>query len=202
MALLAIIVWFGVCLQFYISTALYLSQGRTFGGAIVQLFSYYTIQNNILVALALTLILLKPASAWGKFFSKPTTLTAIAVYITIVGLVYQLVLSKQHHYQGLFVLTDSILHAVCPILYILFWLIFVPKDTLKWKDGLNWLIYPLVYLIYILIRGAISGLYPYSFIDANKLSYQQIAINSIFLMLAFLSVGAAYIAIGQLLKKE
>lgn len=202
MALLAIIVWFGIGLQFNISTKLYLSQGRTFGGAIVQLLSYFTIQNNILVALALTLLLVRPASAWGKFFSRPSVLTAIAVYIAIVGLVYQLILSKQHHYEGLFILADNILHAVCPVLFIMFWLLFVPKDTLKWNNCLYCLIYPLIYLIYILTRGAISALYPYNFIDANKLSYRQITINSVLLMLAFLSVWAAFIAIGKLLKKE
>ncbi len=70
MALLALLVWFSICLQFYISTEQYLAQGRTFGGAIVQILSYFTIQNNILVALSLTLILLTPTSAWGVFFQR------------------------------------------------------------------------------------------------------------------------------------
>jgi hypothetical protein len=201
-ALLALIVWFGLVLQFYISTEKYLSEGRTFGGAIVQLLSYFTIQNNFLVALSLTFILLKPSSSWGKFFSKTSTLTAIAFYITIVCLVYQIILRRQHTMHGLFALTNEILHTVSPPLFVLFWLIFVRKGNLQWIKALNWLIYPLLYLVYCLIRGAFTGYYPYSFIDGNVLSYLQITINSVGLLLVFLLMGSLFIFIDRSLKKQ
>jgi hypothetical protein len=38
--------------------------------------------------------------------------------------------------------------------------VFVSKQKLAWKDILPWLVYPLIYLIYILIRGASFGVYP------------------------------------------
>src|ERR1700761_3442713 len=166
-ALTAVIVWFGLTLQFYISIEKYLAEGRTLGGAIVQLLSYFTIQSNLLAALSLTLVFFRSSSAWGKFFNKTSVLTAIAVYITIVGTVYQLVLRKQFHLGGLFIPANEILHSFCPIAYVLFWLIFVQKTKIPWSKGLNWLIYPFIYFIYILIRGAISKYYPYTFIDAN-----------------------------------
>ena len=70
MAILAIMTWTGLCVQFYISTEKYMAQGRTFGGAIVQLLSYFTIQNNLLVALTITVLLLWPKSKWGRFFQS------------------------------------------------------------------------------------------------------------------------------------
>jgi hypothetical protein len=202
MATLAIIAWFALCLQFYISIAQFLSTGRTLGGAIVHLLSYYTIQNNILVALSVTLLLLAPASAWGKFFSRSSVITAIAVYITIVCLVYQIILRPQHTPVGLFKLADELLHSLDPAMFILFWLIFIPKTKLLWAKAINWLLYPLLYCFYVLIRGAISGYYPYSFIDGNKLSYEQIFINSVFLLFAFLSVGLLFIGISRLTQKN
>ena len=42
---------------------------------------------------------------------------------------------------------------------------------LRWKDAVAWLAYPGVYLVYILARGAVSGLYPYPFVDVNVLGY-------------------------------
>src|SRR6201996_830918 len=174
MIILAIITWFGIILQFYISTAKNLTKGHSVAWSFQHILSYFTIQNNILVALALTLMVLAPASAWGRLFSKRSTLTAIALYITIVCLVYQIILRPQHTFTGLFRLSDEILHSVVPPLFVLFWLLLIPKAGLPWGRAFSWLIYPLCYLVYILIRGAIWGDYPYSFLDRNHISYQQI----------------------------
>jgi len=46
-------------------------------------------------------------------------------------------------------------------MYVAYWLIFVPKGSLRWKDALFWLPYPLLYFCYSLIRGAAVGWYPY-----------------------------------------
>jgi hypothetical protein len=201
MASLATIAWCALCLQFYISIEKFLGSGRTLGGAIVHLLSYFTIQGNLLVALSLTTILLVPASALGRFFAKPSIITSIGVYITIVFLVYQLVLRGQHTPVGLFKLADELLHTFNPAAFVLFWLIFIPTGRIAWLKALTWLVYPLLYCFYILIRGYISGYYPYSFIDGNKLNGQQIFINCVFLLFAFLSIGLLFIAIARLFKK-
>lgn len=202
LTLAAIIAWFGLGLQFYISTERYLAEGRTFGGAIIQILSYFTIQINLLAALALTVILITLTSSWGKFFSRISVLTAIAVYISIVGLIYALILKGIWQPQGLFKLADSLLHTVNPIIFIVFWLIFVPKEIIAWKQITLWAIFPFLYLIYSLIRGSITGDYPYGFIDASKISYGQVAINSILVLIAFLAISACFISISRLLKKD
>jgi hypothetical protein len=195
MALLATMVWLALFIQFYISTVKYMANGRTFGGAFVQLWSYFTIQNNFLVALAMTLLLLWPKSKLGRFFANPSILTAMGVYIVIVGLVYQLVLRAQFTQYGWFAFCDEIFHTVSPPMFILFWLAFVVKPRLAWRKAFNWLAYPLIYCFYVLMRGGMSGYYPYSFIDGNKLTYPQIFINCIFLLIAFLIVGLLLIAV-------
>lgn len=202
MAALAILIWLSLGIQFYISTVKYLTEGRTFGGAIVQLLSYFTIQDNILVALALTFILVAPTSKWGRFFSKPSVLGAITLYIFIVGLVYQLVLRREHTLYGWFSFCNEVFHSVSPLMFVLFWLIFVNKGNLPWSKAFNWFIYPLIYFIYAIVRGALNGYYPYSFIDGNKLTYGQIGINFIFLFIAFVIVGFGVIGTSRLAKKH
>lgn len=96
-ALLAIIIWVGIIMQFYISIPDYIEKGRTLGGAIVQLLSYFTIQSNFLLALLLSLLVIKPDSKWGRFFAAPHLIGAMAAYITIVGLVYHFMLRGQFH---------------------------------------------------------------------------------------------------------
>jgi hypothetical protein len=122
---------------------------------------------------------------------------ALPFYITIVGIVYSLVLRDLWNPQGLQKLADLLLHDVIPVVYLIFWLRFVPKGVLRWKDALQWLGFPAVYCAYSLVRGALTGWYPYPFIDAAQLGYAAVARNAILLLVAFLKIGLVLVALGQ-----
>jgi len=202
MVFTACITWFAVILQFSISINLYLQSGRTLGGTIVQLFSFFTILSNILIAVYLSVLLLKPASRPGKYFSSASVAGAVAVYIAIVGLVYNLVLRYIWAPAGLSRVADELLHLVNPVLFLLYWLIYAPKSTLKWGDLYYWLIFPLIYLIFIIIRGAVSGFYPYPFMDVLTLGYAKVAVNSLMIMAGFVFFSALFIFIGRFQAKK
>ncbi|GAA4088791.1 hypothetical protein GCM10022392_07530 [Mucilaginibacter panaciglaebae] len=202
MAVLAILVWLALGIEFYISTIKYMAEGRTFGGAIVQLLSFFTIQNNLLIALSLTLLLLAPASKWGRFFSKPSVLGGLSLYIIIVCVVYQLILRKEHTQHGWFRFCDEVFHSISPPMFVIFWLVFITKDNVPWSKAFTWLIYPFIYFIYIITRGTFTGYYPYSFIDGNKLTYAQIGINFVLLLITFLIIGFGLIGISRLAKRN
>jgi len=201
-AVAAIIVWGTLGLQFYISVQLYMSKGITFAGGIIQVLSYFTILINILVAVTYTYIALSPNTKPGKFLVRSSTITATAVYIGIVGFIYNLVLRDQWNPQGWFKVADTLLHTVSPTLFVVFWLIFVPKENLKWQLAIKWLLFPFLYLIYSLIRGQIIGTYPYFFVDVARFGYKQTAINCSLVLLAFVSFGLVFISISRLLSKE
>jgi hypothetical protein len=120
------------------------------------------------------------------------------VYITIVGLVYNLILRFLWEPQGWQRIVDELLHTLIPILFILFWILFVPKNNFKWKDSIPWLAYPFAYTVFILIRGIISGYYPYPFINVTMLGYNKALLNGIGLLIAFLAFSLLYIGIGKL----
>ncbi|MFD0750128.1 Pr6Pr family membrane protein [Mucilaginibacter calamicampi] len=201
-ALLAILLWIGIVLQFYISIPDYLDKGRTLGGAIVQLLSYFTIQTNFLLALLLSLLVIKPQSKWARFFAQPHVISAMAAYITIVGLVYHFMLRTQFHPVGLFKVTSDIFHIVSPIAFIAFWLFLVNKPLIKWINILLWLVYPLIYTIYILVRGALTGYYPYNFLEVNTLGYGKVMANCGFLLVGFIILNAIFILISRLSAKQ
>ena len=100
-------------------------------------------------------------------FSRPTVHSAVALYIFIVGLVYNLVLRNLWAPTGSQLLADNLLHVVVPVLFILYWFIFIPKAVLQWKDGIPWLLFPLVYLVNSMLRGAFTNWYPYPFLNAG-----------------------------------
>jgi hypothetical protein len=194
-AIIAIVGWFAVVLQLYL---IIINRVVSLSETIVRFFSFFTIQSNILVAVCFTFLWLKPKSKWGLFFSKPKNATAITLYITIVGLVYNTILRFLWAPMGLQKVVDELLHLVIPILVLLYWVLLVPKKTLEFKNIFPWLIFPVVYLVYTLIRGAFFSFYPYPFIDVILLGYDKVLLNSFFMLLAFLFFGTLFIGIGKL----
>ncbi|TRW97104.1 Pr6Pr family membrane protein [Flavobacterium gawalongense] len=194
-AIIAIVGWFAVLLQLYL---IILNRVASLLETIVRFFSFFTIQSNILVALCFTFLWLKPKSKWGLFFSKPKNATGITLYIIIVGLVYNAILRFLWAPSGSQKVVDELLHLVIPVLVFVFWIVFVPKKELEFKNIFPWLIFPSVYLVYTLIRGAFFGFYPYPFIDVILLGYSQVLINSFYMVLAFLFIGALLIAFGTI----
>jgi hypothetical protein len=196
-----VIIWFSLILQITISISAYLKTGRSLAGTLVQLFSYFTILSNLLAVICLT-ALFKANSRLGKCFFQPRVFSAIALYITIVGVVYNLVLRSLWHPAGLFKLADELLHSLNPVLFVVYWLVYAPKANLKWVQALSWLGFPLGYSVYIFIRGSISHLYPYPFMNIDKLGVPQVAINSLLMLIAFLLIGFLFVWINRLTVKR
>ena len=189
--------WFALVLQFYLLITVALAKGTSFFVGVINYFSFFTILTNIIVALALSVPLLMPRSPVGRFFSRPMVQSGIAVCIVLVGIIYELLLRRLWNPEGMQFVADVILHNLMPLIYVLFWLIFVPKGRLRWKDPLLWLIYPVAYLLYALVRGAMTGLYPYPFIDVGQLGYGHVLVNAVALMLAFLVLGLVFVGVDR-----
>ena len=190
----AITGWLAVPGQFYL---IIVNRPATIPETVVRFFSYFTILTNILVALSFTALLLRQGSSWRRFFSRPGVLTAIAVYIAVVGIVYNLVLRALWKPEGLQRMVDELLHTVIPLLYIVFWLINVSHSALSWKAILSWLIYPFIYFLYVLAGGALSGFYPYPFVNVREHGYGAVLLNSLYIMCAFVFLSAVFISIGK-----
>jgi hypothetical protein len=166
MAVIALAAWFALVLQLYILVANTPGNGMTPPEAVGRFFIFFTILTNLLVAISTTILLMNTRAAAGRFFAKPSVITAVALYIFIVGLVYNIILRSVWHPEGLQKLVDELLHVAVPLLFTLYWLFFAPKSSLQWIHTFRWLIFPAVYLIYAMVRGGIEGFYPYPFLDA------------------------------------
>lgn len=194
LAILAVLGWFALIAQLYL---IIVNRIDSVGVTIIRYFSFFTILTNIIVAVCATVLLLKSVGKWDNFFSKPATLTAITVYIAIVGGVYNALLRYLWQPKGLQYVVDELLHTIIPLMFIFLWRIYVNVSSLKYKDVWPWLIYPLLYVIYIAIRGALTNEYPYPFIDVTKLGYSIVAINCVGLLLAFLGLSLLLVVVGK-----
>ena len=200
LALIAILGWFALIAQFYIN--IHSGLAAPFVEIIVRYFSYFTITTNLLVAIASTTLLINPLWGPGYFFSQQGTLAAITVYILIVGIIYNLILRSLWNPQGLQWVVDELLHSAIPLLLLGFWIIFAPKDELLWKDIWSWLIYPIVYMLFILFRGSTSKFYPYPFINIRVLGLNKVLANSIGIALAFVLVSLIMVALARFISRR
>ena len=191
--------WFALLLQLYL---IIVNRVASLSETIVRYFSFFTILTNIIVAISFTLLYLKGIADKGNFFTKPKTLTATLVYITIVGLIYNAILRFIWAPVGMAKLADELLHTIIPIGFIIFWLVFVPKQNIKWKNILPWLIYPLVYLSYTFLRGPSANWYPYPFVDVLTLGYNKVLINSALVCAVFIFFSLLFVGIAKMMSKR
>lgn len=187
--------WFALIAQLYL---ILLNQSIPAIESLTRYFSYFTILSNIMVAFSCTILLFNFNKKTPGFYAKPSTLAAVTLYICVVGLIYNLILRFSWQPEGLQRLVDELLHTFIPILFLVYWLIFAPKNGLKWTDAFPWLWYPLFYLIFILIRGSFSGFYPYPFVDVAAFGYQKVMLNSFYIMIVFLVLSYLLIWIGKI----
>lgn len=187
---LALLGWGALALQFSLTAGTLTGQGRPAAAAILVLSGYFTILTNLLCAGCMT------ASFFSRSANYPAAgiLSAATLYIATVGVVYALLLSHLYHPAGWAWVADRLLHFVVPPAFVAYWLIFVPKGTLRWSAPLLWLIYPLTYLAVSLVRGVRSGWYPYPFINAGVLGYHSALLNAFGLTVTFFIAGLALVA--------
>src|SRR5678815_1955687 len=126
----AALAWIALVFQFYL---VIVNRVAPLPETIIRFFGYFTVLSNILVATCFTLILIEPGSGGGRFFAKPATLTAVTVYITVVGIIYNAILRFLWSPKGLQLVVDELLHSIVPVLVIVYWAIAVPGQRMKYK---------------------------------------------------------------------
>jgi hypothetical protein len=190
--------WFSTIMQFVLMMQ---NRVESLTETTLRFFSYFTILTNSLVALYFSVLWYRKPISLLTRFEKPGFLTAVTLYIAMVGLVYQLVLRGIWEPTGMFRIVDEMLHSIIPIYVIVFWFAFEDKKNVSWKLIPSWLLYPLFYLIFILFRGNYSGYYPYPFVNVTELGLEKALMNSAALLLVFLVLAIAFVGIGKLFKE-
>jgi hypothetical protein len=198
-ALIAILAWVGLAMQFAFAIVNPAMQDVSVAKRIIRYFSFFTVVANGIIAVVTTAIALVPESRFSRRVENGSVLTAAAVYISIVAVVYSLFLRAVVNAQGWHLISDHIVHDAIPPLFVLFWLIYARKSDIGWLDPVKWLIVPVLYIAYSLIHGAFDSWYPYWFADVTKLGYPTALKNSGFVLVAFLVFGIIFAAIAKLL---
>jgi hypothetical protein len=162
-------------LQFWLMTRY--PDARSLPTTITRYFSYFTILTNTLMVLSMFVPLIARRSVAGRLLSKPSVRTVIAGYSLIVAIVYFLFLRNIGTDRGLEFFADQLLHYITPAMFAFDWLVFVRRGEIRWSTIATSLILPVLYGLWTLVHGALTGWYPYPFFNAARIGYPRTLAN-------------------------
>jgi hypothetical protein len=157
-------------------------------------FAFFTVQSNLLgVAVFLALV------ARGDRPRTPAVelLRGAAVVYLIVTFVVVIAFLSGEDVQLDLQWVDFVLHKLSPVVVLIDWLIDPPTVRLQWRTALVWLAYPLVWVTFTLVRGALDDWYPYPFLDPANGGYASVAVYFVTILGFFLVIGGAVVALGN-----
>lgn len=153
--------------------------------------SFFTTLTNALVMVA-SFGLARHSGALHRWARRPTTRTAVSVYITVVAVIFQVLLAKLVHLSPLGWWGNMLVHQLVPALWLGGWVLFHPHGGISRTAHWRWLIYPLVYGGWTIAHGAVTGWYPYPFLNVAKLGMARVALNMVLMALFFAGLGLAF----------
>jgi len=152
-------------------------------------FGYFTIQSNIIIAVAFAVTLVAAARRKRSELGISLFRGAGTVYIATTGIVYNTLLTNVDVSSSVS-WSNDVLHKVLPVYAVLDWLLFSDRARLLFRHVWWFLLYPAVWVVVVLVRGATDGWVPYPFLDPAQ-GYGAVAI-------AVVGVGVAIALLGVL----
>jgi hypothetical protein len=194
--LVAIVAWFGLLLQLWLSIRLALANGSPVIGGLITYFGYFTILTNIFVALVCTAgSLSRRAPPDRSFLYRLPAVGCSTAAIVVVAIGSHALLREVWMPQGAEWVANLVLHYIVPTGGLLHWLVYSYADRPVWWTPLSWCWYPLAYFAYVMTRGEFLFSYPYPFIDVLALGYIQTILNAIGFLIGFIVVGCALLGL-------
>jgi hypothetical protein len=150
-------------------------------------FAFFTVQSNLLVGVG-TLLLAVRLERRSTAFAV-LRLTGL-VAITVTGIVFHVALAQTLDLKSWDAVGNELVHTVVPVMAVVGWLLIGPRDLASARVAWLSLIFPVCWLTFTLIRGAIVHWYPYPFIDVTQLGYGRAAVNCVWVTVLMLGLAA------------
>ena len=94
-------------------------------------------------------------------------------------------------------MVDLLLQYVFPLFLIVDWILFPPDTKLRYTDAARWLVYPVIWIAFTLIRGASDGWYPYPVLDPTDGGYGMVAVVAVGMLGALAALSVISIWLGN-----
>jgi hypothetical protein len=164
----------------------------------IDLFGYFTIWSNALVAATITMLYLNSKRNDQRFkWLRSTSL----LMITMTGVLYHLLIAPTANPQSWNVYTNLFQHYITPIITVLVWLLIGPRNFFNFKMTISVFAIPTAYLAYTFGRGAIIDRYPYGFFDVIKYGYLSVGVTLLFIYVAGYILSLLFFSLDKALSR-
>jgi hypothetical protein len=158
------------------------------GERLLRFVAYFTVESNALVLVTTARLARDPAYDGPRW--RVLRIAAISG-ITVTGLVHWFLLRPLLHLDGADLVADRLLHVVVPVLAFVGWLLVGPRPRMDWPACLRAAVWPIGWLAVMLVSGALTGWYPYPFLDHREHGWDHVAIVCAGIFVLFLALFAA-----------
>lgn len=201
-ALVALATSAAIVTQFVVSVNNAISRGGTVPGLMVNFFSFFTIESNLIavVVLGIGAVLLFARRGDDPYWF--TALRAAAVtYMLTTGVVYNLLLRNIPLPQGQTVeWANEVLHVVAPAYMVLDWLLAPGRGPLRSRAVWGIAAFPVLWALYTLLRAPfaadpVTGVqpwYPYPFLNPHTSPNGYLSVAFYVLLIAVVILCAGY----------
>jgi hypothetical protein len=131
----------------------------------------------------------------------------LAILLTFI--VFNFILAGDREMYLNFQINSVLFHIILPILYVLDWFLFYERGKVKIIYPVCSTIFPIVYVVFIFIRAWILNfdstvpyIYPYFFLNLDKLGVFGVTKWVVLLSLGFIVVGFLFYGIDKILSKN
>jgi|SRR5690625_46482 len=156
--------------------------------SVIRFFTFFTILSNLMVAVS------SLPAALNVRLSYPLQVLRLnaVVAIVITGVVHWFLLRPGSDLSGIIGLVDAVTHVIVPILTVVVWLVAGPRGLTGRLVVAGSFAFPVLYAGWMFLHGALTGWYPYHFIDVPLIGYGPALTMAavIFVAFAVLSVLA------------
>lgn len=168
------------------------------GYSIFNFFCYFTNLSNIFISLVFIVSAARLISGRRDPSDTDVALRGGAVvYIVFVGIVFNTILADGD-VGDVIPWVNVVVHMIVPVAGLLDWLIWAPRRRLPFRVTLWWMIWPAVYSIFSMVRGATDGFYPYPFYNPSASGgYGGVALWCVVLIIAFFVLALIVWALGN-----
>ncbi len=150
------------------------------------LFSYFTTDSNLITA---TVLILATVAIWrnkafGSWFRYLRG--SAVVYMIITAVVYQVLLADANPDDW----DNIMLHRIAPAFVLLWYILFPSAKSVSVRQANWWLVFPVAWTVYTLIRAAVIDWYPYPFLNPAEVNGASgVAIHMVGIALGFVIVS-------------
>jgi hypothetical protein len=167
---------------------------------VFNVFAFFTIQSNLLLGGTALMLALQPDRPQDTLF-RTLRLNGV-LCIAVTGIVYHLVLAPLDDLSGWAAVANFLLHTATPVAGVLGWLLFGPRGRTNPRIVAWSLVFPLLWLVFTLVRGEFVGFYPYPFVDVIEHGYPQVLLNCLLVAVLFLALAAGATTLDRRLHRK